>query len=246
MYVYIYIYIYDSNLLKNIDFDQTCKRKGSSVNKYRTNIQSLHLPTARDMRSHSCWSNFRCCHHPPILPKLRPTFQAKIGTNRGLSSDGSFKTLANTRNQADFVPRTLPTIKHIDLKNDRNCPKMIWNVIETSQNVTNAYDMLLWSWLDFSLQQCWAAGSPSGVQRPLKIVKNLASLHLATTTQVGAVVHVLQGGQTQLSWLVSLAHVAQEMILRPRPTRPARQTAVAGTCRLSTLRQSFKGRKGEW
>ena len=126
---------------------KACKSRG---HRWTNTVQIFNLCTCwrLEIWSHSCWSKFRCCHHPPILPKLRPsTFQATLapsGTKRGLSSDGSFKTLANTRNQADFALRTLPTIKHIDLKNDRNCPKMIWNVIETSQIVTNAYDMLLW------------------------------------------------------------------------------------------------------
>ena len=93
-YVYIYIYTYTipiywkiSTLTKNI---KKCKRKG---HRWTNTVQIFNPCTCwQPERSHSCWSNFRCCHHPPILPKLRPTFQAKMGTNRGLSSDGSFKT----------------------------------------------------------------------------------------------------------------------------------------------------------
>ena len=61
----------------------------------------------------------------PILPKLRPsTFQTTLvpsGTKRGFSSNGLFKTLGNTRNQADFAPRT-------------HCPPsntLIWRMIKT-------------------------------------------------------------------------------------------------------------------
>ena len=80
---------------------------------------------------------------PPSCPNFGPPFKRKLVQIEAFPQNGSFKTLANTRNLVDFALRTLPTIKHIDLKNDRNCPKMIWNVIETSQNVTND-DKCIW------------------------------------------------------------------------------------------------------
>ena len=92
------------------------------------------------------------------------------------------------------------TLIWLILINDRNCHKndmkRHWNVTKWQMHMTCCFE----SWLDFSLQQCWAAYSPSGVQRPLKVVNDLASLHLAITTEVGAVVHLVKGKQTQLSW----------------------------------------------
>ena len=230
---------YNSNFLKNMDCDNSMQKPRPSVNKQRRNHVQIFNPC-------TCWRPEICrvivvgrisdaVIIPPSCPNLGPApfIQATIvGTNRGFSGfslDGSCMKFRNHRKHKTSCWLCPAYVAH----HWKFCHKM-------SQ-------MLLWSWLDFSLHQCWAAGSFPRDQRTKPIVSNLASHHLAMTIQVGAVVHLVKGGQTLHSWLVSLAHVAKGMILRLRPTRPARQTAVAGTYRLSTLGQSFKvGGKGGW